>query len=119
MHGEAPREYSAILSTFIKLPFVLKTFVLSFFERQLKTGFTVYTYAWVKVQNFQNPEFRNNPENFHPCICYSGLVQEISVLIESSSSQESGESVELCSCVQTCRYLRCLHRQSMDVDEGS
>ena len=34
-------EYSAILSTFIKLPFVIKTFVLSVFEWPLKTGFTV------------------------------------------------------------------------------
>ena len=29
---DAPREHSAILSTFIKLPFVVKTFVLSIFE---------------------------------------------------------------------------------------
>ena len=34
-------EHSAILSTFIKLPFVFKTFVLSIFEWQLKTGFIV------------------------------------------------------------------------------
>ena len=32
-------EHSAILSTFIKLPFVFKTFVLSMFEWPLKTGF--------------------------------------------------------------------------------
>ena len=32
--------FFAILSTFIKLPFVFKTFVLSIFERPLKTGFT-------------------------------------------------------------------------------
>ena len=31
----------AILSTFIKLPFAIKTFVLSIFEWPLKTGFTV------------------------------------------------------------------------------
>ena len=39
----APREHSAILSTFIKLPFVFKTFVLPtcIFEWPLKTGFTV------------------------------------------------------------------------------
>ena len=37
----APREHSAILSTFIKLPFAIKTFVLSVFEWPLKTGFTV------------------------------------------------------------------------------
>ena len=34
--------HSAILSTFIKLPFVIKIFVLSIFEWPLKTGFTVH-----------------------------------------------------------------------------
>ena len=34
-------EHSAILSTFIKLPFVLKTLVLSIFEWPLNTDFTV------------------------------------------------------------------------------
>ena len=42
MLQNAPKEHSAILSTFIKLPFVFKTFVLSFFEWPLKTGFTVF-----------------------------------------------------------------------------
>ena len=35
-------EYSAILLTFIKLPFAIKIFVLSIFEWALKTGFTVH-----------------------------------------------------------------------------
>ena len=35
-------EHSAILSTFIKLPFAIKSFILSIFEWPLKTGFTVY-----------------------------------------------------------------------------
>ena len=35
-------EHSAILSTFIKLPYVIKIFVLSICEWSLKTGFTVY-----------------------------------------------------------------------------
>ena len=39
----APSEHSAILLTFIKLPFVYKTYVWSIFEWLLKTGFTVYT----------------------------------------------------------------------------
>ena len=34
-------EHSAILSTFIKLPFVIKTFVLSFFEWPFYPCFTV------------------------------------------------------------------------------
>ena len=35
-------EDSAILLTFIKLPFVIKTFVLPIFEWLFYTGFTVY-----------------------------------------------------------------------------
>ena len=34
-------EHSAILLTFIKLPFVIKVFVLSIFEWPFYTGFTV------------------------------------------------------------------------------
>ena len=34
--------HSAILLTFIQLPFVFKTFVLSIFEWPLNTGFTVF-----------------------------------------------------------------------------
>ena len=38
------QEHSAILSTFIKLPFVIiKIFVLSIFEWPHKTGFTVHS----------------------------------------------------------------------------
>ena len=37
-------EHSAILSTFIKLPFVIKTFVLSIFEWPFITGFTVHNF---------------------------------------------------------------------------
>ena len=39
--AECSKEHSAILSTFIKLPFVIKICVLSIFEWPLKTGFTV------------------------------------------------------------------------------
>ena len=37
-----PLEHSAILLTCIKLPFSIKTFVMSIFKWPLKTGFTVY-----------------------------------------------------------------------------
>ena len=43
-------EHSAILSTFIKLPFVIKIFVLSNFEWPFYTGFTVA----VKLDIFNN-----------------------------------------------------------------
>ena len=39
-------EHSAIHSTIIKLSFVFKTFVLSFFEWPLKTGFTVNVFTF-------------------------------------------------------------------------
>ena len=35
-------EHSAILWTFIKLPILIKIFVLSIFERPVYTGFTVF-----------------------------------------------------------------------------
>ena len=54
-------EHSAILSTFIKLPFVNKTFVLSIFEWSLMTGFTVYIVfdllAQIKLFLFQFDQF--------------------------------------------------------------
>ena len=37
-------QHSAILSTFIKLSFVIKIFVLTTFEWPLKTGLTVFLY---------------------------------------------------------------------------
>ena len=45
-------EHSAILSTFIQLPFVIKIFVLSIFEWPLKTGFTVLILIYSKAPRF-------------------------------------------------------------------
>ena len=42
----APREYTTILTTFIKLKLVFKTFVLSTFEWSLKTGFTLFIFIY-------------------------------------------------------------------------
>ena len=44
--------HSAILSTFIKLPFVIKIFVLSIFEWPFYTGFTVYIYEYILTSLF-------------------------------------------------------------------
>ena len=45
-------EHSAILSTFIKLPFVIKIFALLIFEWPLKTSFTVdKAYLFVTSQS--------------------------------------------------------------------
>ena len=43
------REHSAILSTFYRLPVVIKTFVLSIFEWPYYTGFTVYLTLYMLV----------------------------------------------------------------------
>ena len=47
------REHSAILLTFINVPFVIKMFVLSIFEWPLKTGFTAPFYQTTSVQNLR------------------------------------------------------------------
>ena len=44
-------EHSAILLTFIKLPFVIKIFVLSIFEWPFYTGFTVFI-AFMNNNNY-------------------------------------------------------------------
>ena len=68
------REHSAILSTFIKQPFNIKTFVLSFFEWSFYTGFTVFSFWSVTihvqmralVKDFRViPEFRILRLTFH------------------------------------------------------
>ena len=58
-------EDSAILSTFIKLPFVIKIFVLSIFERPFYTGFTVYLPSATRITfkpSFSYTETRNDIE---------------------------------------------------------
>ena len=48
-------EHSAILSTFTKLPFVIKIFVLSVFKWPLKTGFRarpVFLFFYVQYSPF-------------------------------------------------------------------
>ena len=52
-------EHSAILSTFIKLPFSIKTFVLSIFKWSLKTGFTVHLID-VHLINFTSMLYKYN-----------------------------------------------------------
>ena len=46
-------KHSTILSTFIKLPFVIKIFVLSIFEWPFYTGFTVYR---TSAKSYMKPE---------------------------------------------------------------
>ena len=53
----AKGEHSAILSTFIKLPFVIKIFVLSVLEWSSKTGFTVLVFVLQRLLRCNYTEF--------------------------------------------------------------
>ena len=52
-------EHSAILSTFIKLSFSIKTFVLSIFKRLLKTGFTVHSKESLVYKGLRQKKYIN------------------------------------------------------------
>ena len=57
--AECGRGRSAILSTFIKLPFIIQIFVFSIFEWPLKTGFTVYFSSpnSIRLSGIKTPTF--------------------------------------------------------------
>ena len=77
-----PLEHSAILSTFIKLPFAIKIFVLSIFEWLFYTGFTVFR----KVTLF-------NALKYEP-------VHEISNNLVCATSKASDQPAHTCSLVR-------------------
>ena len=49
-----PLEHSAILLSFIKLPFVIKSFVLPIFEWPIYTGFLLYSVDKKSRKHFQD-----------------------------------------------------------------
>ena len=57
-------EQSAILSIFIKLPYVIKIFVSSIFEWPFKTGFTVFVQSHQSLQ-FAQPIYTTNFDKHH------------------------------------------------------
>ena len=111
------REHSAILSTFIKLPFFIKTFVFSISKWLLKTGFTVTSTAKIHSSKSHPTDSLIRGLNLRPLIYKtSGLsiapqqlhflklffskkiiepVHEILVLITFSSKKGSGESAQV------------------------
>ena len=68
----AEGEHSAILSTFIKLPFVIKIIVLSIFEWPFYTGFTVCAFKegfWGHMLNTVKPVLSGHLKE-DPKICF-------------------------------------------------
>ena len=88
-------EHSAILLTFIKLPFVIQIFVLSIFEWPLKTGFTVVVLVTHK-----------------DLYTVYELEEKSMILIAQVSSEGSDQPVQMLEC------LHCSHTQSMVVNRS-
>ena len=72
------REHSAILWTFIKLPFVIKIFVLSIFEWQFYTGFTVV--VEVQCSPFMALCLGTNWGTIKSELCYKWTILQMSYL---------------------------------------
>ena len=81
------REHSAILSTFIKLPFVIKIFVLSIFEWPPKTGFTVLYSTLTHLSRMEFPSLVKwtSPFSFKGML---GGILFYSILIEHFISKQ-------------------------------
>ena len=68
-------EHSAILSTFIMLPFIIKIFVLSIFEWLFYTGFTVpYSHEQVQIVFSSSADDLSSDFTLHgiSCQCIHG-----------------------------------------------
>ena len=61
------REQSAILLTFLKLPVVIKTFVLSIFAWSFYTGFTILAIVGKELNRHEQPSSKTE----HVCHLYS------------------------------------------------
>ena len=60
-------EHSAILLTFIKLPFIIKIFVLSIFEWSLKIDFTVSANKVIDQLDLQCSTVKQKNEHLNAC----------------------------------------------------
>ena len=75
------REHSAILSAIVKLPFVIETYVLSIFEWQFYTGFTVVSEILaIFPANFASVNLWENTasRNIH---CSPFIIHQMHVLV--------------------------------------
>ena len=92
-------EHSAILSTFIKLPFDIKIFVLSIFEWPLKTGFTVLV-IYITGSPFQC--LVDNVDGGYISVFGPGLVGGLSGQTETFTVvAKSGNLSKICSFILT------------------
>ena len=91
-----PMEHSPILSTFIKLPIVFKTFVLSNFEWLLKTGFTVFPISFLARGDFCHLLI-TSANSLAPEQCRCSVFHSVfHVVIFTFSKQGFKESLNFC-----------------------
>ena len=95
-------EHSAILLTFIKLPFVIKIFVLSIFGWPLKTCFTVNLMCLLvhNLKEILGLIFQKNQERYHKIRClllgaFMMLVGFVALRLKSTAMVIAGRSVHL------------------------
>ena len=95
-------EHSTTLLTFIKLPFVIKIFVLSVFEWPFYTGFTVIPTTYKCRLSVPYPhKCEDSPANFHRCEEYVQIFAQILV-------------PELHDCIE----LYCIEKYSLFIKKG-
>ena len=112
-------EHSAILSTFIKQPFVIKIFVLSIFEWPLKTGFTRAVQIWSSFITFVTYMLRQSGIRL-----YTGLyvifklqpdLKKNTVYLSSYSPLSEGRfSILINSMLRTYRWYRRAYNSSIN-----
>ena len=104
-------EHSALLSTFTKLPLVIKTFVLSIFEWPFYTGFTVFDciYSLSLPSFFYNGNSYTLLDNLYFIIYWSSNVRTTSVLIQLNESphDQSCASIFGSNLIQNIHIILC------------
>ena len=93
-------EHSAILSTFIKLPFVIKIFVLSILEWPFYTGFTVLTLEAMLASSLNSHIWCGLPTilfcmvTTKPTSFWSFPVRVVSILVSDTARQSCGNGLQ-------------------------
>ena len=75
-------EHSAILSTFIKLPFVIKIFVLSIFQWPFYTSFTVYLWKMGTTSILYANTYGKNTRLFFEIMLFSFFSVSVMAMLE-------------------------------------
>ena len=77
-----------VLTTLIKLPFVIKTFALSIFERPFYTGFTILSQAKIFIMQEKSTTTSLPTFSTYPVLLFGFLVKLLSVLCKFSHTRQ-------------------------------